>query len=145
MADLRRITLDRAPNLAVLLARPAATSDGRGGRFRDVEMRRPRARIERERLVCAGVCGTRAIGLPASTYPHVLLFPMQVALTADRSFELGLGGLIHVGSRISALRPIHADEALAQLDRRGVVSSPDGRERSISWVRCASARRCGRV
>jgi acyl dehydratase len=114
MADLRIITLDGAPNLAVLLARAAATSIGRGGALQDVEARRPRARIERERLAAyARVCGFGLRDALPATYLHVLVFPLQMALMADRSFPLGLVGLIHVRNRIAALRPVDAAEVLS--------------------------------
>lgn len=87
----RVITLDGPPNLAVLFARAAATSIGRGGALGDVEVRRPDVRVERTRLAAYDrVCGfALRDGLPA-TYLHVLIFPLQVALMADRSFPLGL-------------------------------------------------------
>ena len=47
--------------------------------------------------------------LPA-TYPHMLTFPLQMALMSDRSFPLALPGLVHVRNRIDVLRPIGADE-----------------------------------
>jgi acyl dehydratase len=49
--------------------------------------------------------------LPA-TYPHMLTFPLQMALMSDRSFPLALPGLVHVRNRIDVVRPIAAEEAL---------------------------------
>jgi acyl dehydratase len=49
--------------------------------------------------------------LPA-TYPHMLTFPLQMALMSDRSFPLALPGLVHVRNRIELLRPIGADALL---------------------------------
>jgi acyl dehydratase len=46
------------------------------------------------------------------TFPHVLTFPLQVALMADRAFPLALPGLVHVRNRIDALRPVGPGEAL---------------------------------
>jgi len=52
-----------------------------------------------------------AIILPA-TYPHMLTFPVQMALMSDRSFPLALPGLVHVRNRIEVLRAIGVDEPL---------------------------------
>jgi acyl dehydratase len=46
------------------------------------------------------------------TYPHVLAFPLQVALMSDRAFPLALPGLVHVRNRIDVLRAVRADEPL---------------------------------
>jgi acyl dehydratase len=110
----RVITLDGPPNLAALFARAAATSVGRGGALGDVEVRRPDVRVERTRLAAYDrVCGfALRDGLPA-TYLHVLIFPLQVALMADRSFPLGLPGLIHVRNRIVAHRLVDSGEVLS--------------------------------
>jgi acyl dehydratase len=42
----------------------------------------------------------------------MLTFPLQLALMSDRSFPLGLPGLVHVRNRIEVLRPLRADEPL---------------------------------
>lgn len=110
----RVITLEGPANLAVLFARATATSLGRAGALVDVEVRRRDVHVERARLAAYDrVCGfALRDGLPA-TYLHVLLFPLQVALMADRSFPLGLPGLVHVRNRIVAHRPVDAGEILS--------------------------------
>ena len=113
----RVLTLDRPPNLAVLFARAAATSFGRassGGALEDVEVRRPKVLIERSRLAAYDkVCGFGLRDALPATYLHVLVFPLQVALMADRSFPLALAGLVHVRNRIVAHRPVDAAEILS--------------------------------
>ena len=96
MTDRRTITLDGDPNLAVLFARAAATSFGRAGRaghggaLEDVEVRRPAVRIERTRLAAYDrVCGFGLRDTLPATYLHVLVFPLQVALMADRASRWG--------------------------------------------------------
>ena len=112
----RTITLDDAPNLAAQLARAAARSvsrAGQGGPLEDVEVRRPSVRVERTRLAAYDrVCGFGLSDALPATYLHVLVFPLQVALMAERTFPLRPVGLVHVRNRITAHRPVDAGETL---------------------------------
>jgi acyl dehydratase len=113
-AGPRTITLEGIPRLAVLFARAAATSFGRGGELEDVEVRQDEVRTDRTRLAAYDrVCGFALRDALPATYLHVLVFPLQVALMADRSFPLGLAGLVHVRNRIVAHRPVDAAEVLS--------------------------------
>ena len=58
------------------------------------------------------VCGLPLTDVLPPTYPHVLAFPLQMALMSDRSFPLALPGLVHVRNRIELLRPVGAGEPL---------------------------------
>jgi acyl dehydratase len=49
--------------------------------------------------------------LPA-TFPHILAFPLQLALMTDSSFPFPALGLVHVANRIVQHRPISAGEQL---------------------------------
>jgi len=110
----RVITLGGAPHLAVLFARAAATTMGRGGTLPDVEVRQPSVRVDLTRLAeYDGVCGFALRDVLPATYLHVLVFPLQVALMVDRSFPLGLAGLVHIRNRILAHRPVDAGEVLS--------------------------------
>lgn len=121
-SESRIITLEGPPNLASLLARAAATSFGRGGALEDVEVRRPMVRIERTRLAAYDrVCGFGLRDALPATYLHVLVFPLQVALMVDRSFPLGLVGLVHVGNRLVAHRPVDAAEILSLRSRANAL------------------------
>ena len=86
----------------------------------------------------ARVCGFRVGGALPVTYPHLLTFPLQVVLMADRSFPLPLPGLVHLANRITVHRAIAPSETLdvrvraerftthpkgAQVDLVGTVSS----------------------
>jgi hypothetical protein len=117
VADPRTLTLGDAPNLAVLFARAAATSFGRashGGALEDVEVRRRSVRVERTRLAAYDrVCGFGLRDALPATYLHVLVFPLQVVLMVDRSFPLGLAGLVHVRNRIAVHRAVDASEILS--------------------------------
>ena len=113
MADPRTLTLDSTPNLTVLFARAAATSIGRGGPLQDVQVRRPKARVHLTQLAAYDkVCGFVLRDALPATYLHVLVFPLQVTLMADRRFPLGLAGLVHVRNRIVQHRPVDVAELL---------------------------------
>ena len=113
MSDPRTLTLDGTPNLAVLFARAAATSMGRGGPLQDVQVRHPRTWIHLSQLAAYDkVCGFGLRDALPATYLHVLVFPLQVTLMADRRFPLGLAGLVHVRNRIVQHRPVDAGERL---------------------------------
>ena len=50
--------------------------------------------------------------LPA-TYPHVLVFPLHLALITDGAFPFQALGLVHIANRIVQHRPISARERLS--------------------------------
>ncbi|MDI7027729.1 hypothetical protein QMO31_32275, partial [Pseudomonas aeruginosa] len=50
------------------------------------------------------VCGFRDDGLLPPTYPHILAFPLQMALLTDKRFPFPLLGLVHLENRIDVLR-----------------------------------------
>ena len=113
MSDARTLTLDSTPNFTVLFARAAATSIGRGGPLQDVQVRRPRTWIHLAQLAAYDkVCGFALRDTLPATYLHVLVFPLQATLMADRRFPLGMPGLVHVRNRIVQRRPVDAGEPL---------------------------------
>ena len=110
---MARTVLGSAPSMPALFARAAVTARGRGGDLPDTRLARTGVRVAAVDLAAYDrVCGfPLADPLPAP-YPHVLTFPLQVALMSDRAFPLALPGLVHVRNRIEVLRPVGADEAL---------------------------------
>ncbi|OLE22853.1 MAG: hypothetical protein AUG44_23805 [Actinobacteria bacterium 13_1_20CM_3_71_11] len=69
--------------------------------------------IERDRLGrYAKLCGYRLSDTLPPPYPHVLAFPLAVALMAERDFPFPVIGVVHVANRIEVLRPIDAGERL---------------------------------
>jgi acyl dehydratase len=56
------------------------------------------------------VCGFRLTNELPATYPHLLAFPLAVALMARPNFTLALVGLVHVANRIEVHRPLSADD-----------------------------------
>jgi acyl dehydratase len=89
--------------------------------------------VERERAVDYGrVCGF-SVGdeLPA-TYPHVLAFPLHLAVMTDARFPFGAIGLVHVANRITQHRPIRIGEPLQLWVRTSSLEDhPRGRTFSL--------------
>jgi acyl dehydratase len=105
--------LDEAPNLARLYAKAAVTARGRGGALPDTHLARRDVRVDQAHLAAyARVCRLPLNDVLPATYPHVLAFPLQMALMSDRSFPLALPGLVHVRNRIHVVRAIRSDEPL---------------------------------
>ena len=105
--------LDSAPNLGRLYAKAAVTARGRGGDLPDTRLARRGVEVDPAHLVeYARVCRLPLTDVLPATYPHMLTFPLQMALMTDRSFPLALPGLVHVRNRIEVVRAIRADEAL---------------------------------
>jgi acyl dehydratase len=105
--------LAASPSIPALLARAALTTRGRGGALPQNRLTRSEVLIDRAKLAAyERLCGFPVTDVLPPTYPHVLTFPLQLALMADRSFPLALPGLVHVRNRIDALRPITAGEPL---------------------------------
>ena len=110
---MARTVLESPPSMAALFARAAITARGRGGDLPDTRLARTGVRVESGELAAYDrVCGFPLADTLPATYPHVLAFPLQLALMSDRSFPLALPGLVHVRNRVEVLRPVRADEAL---------------------------------
>jgi acyl dehydratase len=105
--------LDEAPNLGKLYAKAAVTARGRGGALPEDHLARHGVAVDPAHLAAyARVCGMPLGNTLPATYPHMLTFPLQMALMSDRSFPLALPGLVHVRNRIDVLRAIRSDEPL---------------------------------
>src|SRR5690242_10681905 len=105
--------LDGPPNMAALFAKAAVTARGRGGDLPDTHLARRGVDVDAAELAAhARVCGFGLGNTLPVTYPHVLAFPLQVALMSDRSFPLALPGLVHVRNTIEQLRAIGTGEPL---------------------------------
>jgi acyl dehydratase len=105
--------LDSAPNLGKLYAKAAVTARGRGGELPDTRLARHGVVVDLAHLAdYARVCRLPLNDVLPATYPHMLTFPLQMALMSDRSFPLALPGLVHVRNRIDVVRAIRSDEPL---------------------------------
>ena len=95
--------------MASLFAKAALTARGRGGDLPDTRLARTGVEVDPGELAAyARVCGFGLGNTLPVTYPHVLAFPLQVALMSDRSFPLALPGLVHVRNRIEQTRWLKA-------------------------------------
>jgi acyl dehydratase len=105
--------LDAAPNLAILYAKAAATARGRGGDLPTEHLARKGVTVDPHHLAAyIRVCQMPLGDVLPVTYPHMLTFPLQMALMSDRSFPVALPGLVHLRNRIDVLRPIGTDALL---------------------------------
>jgi acyl dehydratase len=101
--------LDSPPSLAPLYARvvTGALLPGRPDELPDRKLALRGVDIDLERLATyARVCGFALRDSLPPTYPHLLGFPLELALMSDRSFPFRPLGLVHVANRIAQLRPI---------------------------------------
>jgi acyl dehydratase len=121
--------LDRSPRLGGLYVKAVLGAVGRRGHeLPDTELLREDMGVDRAHLAeYARVCGFPVADALPATYPHVLAFPLQVALMAKRSFPLPLPGLVHVRNRITLRRAIDAAEPLSvRVHAEGLRAHPKG-------------------
>jgi acyl dehydratase len=105
--------LQAPPNLGALYAKAAVTAWGRGGGLPDEHLARTGVTVDPAHLAAyTRVCRLPLNDVLPATYPHMLTFPLQMALMSDRSFPLALPGLVHVRNRIEMLCPVGADSLL---------------------------------
>lgn len=116
--------LDSPPSSVSLYARAAAGSipgagllpfvGGRGDEIPDLELELEGATADAAKIAeYCRVCGFTLRDTLPGTYPHVLAFPLHMALMTDSSFPFGPVGLVHLANRIVQRRPIGVGEALA--------------------------------
>lgn len=107
--------LDDLPALGPLYARAAVAGvlPGSGDQLPDRALEVTGLEVDRDHLAAyTRVCGYRLTDVLPSTYVHVLTFPLQIALMADRRFPFALPGLVHVANRTEQTRVVTADERL---------------------------------
>jgi acyl dehydratase len=116
-------TLDSPPAILPLYARAAAPMipgasllpfvPGRGKDVPDLELSLEGVMTDAEAVAAyARVCGFSLRDHLPPTYPHVLAFPLHMAVMADGRFPFGAVGLIHVENRIVQHRPVGIGEEL---------------------------------
>jgi acyl dehydratase len=137
-------TLDSPPSVLPLYARAAAPLipgasllpfvPGRGEDVPDTELVLPGVRPDPDEVAAyAKVCGFSLRDSLPPTYPHVLAFPLHMAVMADGSFPFGAVGLVHVENRIVQHRPIGLGEEL-KLRVRPTKLEPHPRGRTFGLV-----------
>ncbi|MEY9847960.1 MaoC family dehydratase [Streptacidiphilus sp. MAP5-3] len=113
------IELSGTPSIASLYARavlPKSRRDGASVPERAVRLRNVAPdpqRLDRYRELC----GFAAVDRLPATYPHLVAFPLSMALMTARDFPLPLLGLVHLANRIEQLRPVAPDTRLDHLVR----------------------------
>jgi acyl dehydratase len=86
---------------------------GGGGEIPELELELTGVTTDTAALAAyAKVCGFALRDRLPPTYPHVLAFPLQMAVMADGRFPFGAVGLVHVENRIAQRRPIAVGEEL---------------------------------
>jgi len=137
-------TLDSSPSILPLYARAAAPVipgasllpfiPGRGKEIPELELELSGVRPDPEAVAAyARVCGFALRDHLPPTYPHVLAFPLQMAVMADGSFPFGAVGLVHVENRIVQRRRIGLGEEL-ELSVRPTPLEPHRRGRTFTLV-----------
>ncbi|HEX5712895.1 MAG TPA: MaoC/PaaZ C-terminal domain-containing protein [Solirubrobacterales bacterium] len=117
-------TLDSSPSILPLYARAAAPMvpgasllpfvPGGGGEIPELDLRLEGVSAEPGAVAdYAKVCGFALRDSLPVTYPHVLAFPLHMAVMADGAFPFGAVGLVHVENRIEQRRPVGIAEQLS--------------------------------
>lgn len=89
---------------------------GGGGDVPDIELVLSGVAVDPAQLAAyLKVCGFAPGGALPATYPHMLVFPLHLALMTDARFPFAPIGLVHIANRIVQHRPLRAHE---QLDLR---------------------------
>jgi len=137
-------TLDSPPRILPLYARAAAPLipgasllpfvPGRGKEIPDLELTLAGLRPDAEKVAAyAKVCGFALRDALPPTYPHVLAFPLHMAVMADGGFPFGAVGLVHVENRIVQQRPLGIGEEL-KIVVRPTPLQPHSRGRTFGLV-----------
>ncbi|MFL5834403.1 MAG: MaoC/PaaZ C-terminal domain-containing protein [Solirubrobacterales bacterium] len=117
-------TLDSSPSILPLYARAALPMipgasllpfvPGGGGEIpENIDLELPGVTAKAEDVAAyARVCGFTLRDTLPPTYPHMLAFPLHMAVMSDGSFPFGAVGLVHVENSITQKRPIGIDEEM---------------------------------
>jgi acyl dehydratase len=137
-------TLESSPRILPLYARAAAPLipgasrlpfvPGRGKDVPELELTLAAVKPDPEAVAAyAKVCGFSLRDELPPTYPHVLAFPLHMAVMADGAFPFGAVGLVHVQNRIVQHRPVGIGEEL-KLVVRPTPLQPHPKGRTFSLV-----------
>ena len=146
---MARRSLDRSPSILPLYARAAAPLipgasllpfvPGGGGEIPEIELTLDGVSAEPDAVAAYDrVCGFALRDHLPPTYPHVLAFPLHMAVMADGSFPFGAVGLVHLENRISQRRPIGIGEELS-LTVRPTALQPHPKGRTFDLLTEARA------
>ena len=106
---------------------------GGGGEVPDQALTRTDVAVEPDRLAAYDrVCGFDLSDTLPPTYPHMLAFPMHLALITDGRFPLAAMGLVHIANAVTVHRPIRAAERLSlRVWATPLAPHPRGRQFSV--------------
>jgi acyl dehydratase len=124
MSDMPTRTLASSPSMAGLFGRaglamvPGASRlpfvAGGGDQIPQLTLALDDVRVDRDRLAAYDrVCGFSLGDTLPATYPHMLAFPLHLALMTDGRFPFGAIGLVHIANEITQHRPIRSEETLS--------------------------------
>ena len=158
--------LESAPSILPLYARaaipmiPGASRlpfvPGGGGEIPDVRLELDGVTADPKTVAAyAKVCGFALRDTLPPTYPHVLAFPLHMALMSDGSFPFGAVGLVHIANRITQYRRIGIEEELSlRVQATKVAKHPKGKSfdvvtearvgRQIAWESTSTFLRRGK-
>jgi acyl dehydratase len=116
--------LNSAPGMLPLLARAGAGAipgasrlpflAGGGRDVPDLTLVLNDVAVDPDRLASyARVCGFSVRDTVPATYPHILAFPLHMALMTDSSFPFPAIGLVHIYNQITQHRPLKLGEHLS--------------------------------
>lgn len=137
-------TLQSSPSILPLYARAAAPLipgasllpflPGGGGEIPEIELELIGVKADPDAVAAyARVCGFTLRDQLPPTYPHVLAFPLHMALMADGRFPFGAVGLVHVENRIEQHRPLGLGEELT-LRARPTALAPHPKGKTFTIV-----------
>jgi len=116
MTAEQELEYDQLPSVTPLYLRAATTLSGglsEGETIPDITARLPGMEARADSLAkYRKVCGFEHSQRLPITYPHVMAFPLHLAVMTDKQFPLKLLGLIHLRNDITQYRAIAADESL---------------------------------
>ncbi|MEY7973206.1 MaoC family dehydratase [Saccharomonospora xinjiangensis] len=120
--------LTSTPSMATLYPRAVlgGLRKGGGDTLPDTELVRGGVTADPARLAAYNrVCGFRLTDELPATYPHVLAFPLQMALMTEPDFPFPLLGMVHVANRITQHRPLRLGETFTLRVRAGNLRPHD--------------------
>jgi hypothetical protein len=137
--------LKSSPSMATLFARAGAAAvpgaarvpflglGARGREVPDLTLVLSDVEVERDRLAAYDrVCGFRLRDTLPATYPHMLAFPLQLALMTDPAFPVPAIGLVHIANRITQHRALRLGERLElKVSATPLEPHPRGRRFSL--------------
>jgi acyl dehydratase len=107
---------------------------GGGRELPDLELTLQGVQLQRERLAAYNeVCGFPLSDVLPGTAPHLLAFPLHMALMTSGSFPFGPVGLVHLSNRIRVLRAIDVSEPL-DVSVRTTPLSPHPKGRAFTLL-----------